>query len=259
MRCLLWCCLCAACFFLFCGTSILSVRAAELPDHGSVELQKILSQPEFHGRQLEESIWQKLLTSLAAKVRSWVKQIVQMFEGLTPVDLSNTLIGRVLIELGKALERVFDVFAVVVKCFRYLFWPGVLVCLLYLAYRFEIWRYLAQHIKQPEPGSSAAALTPTPAGSSLQDLLSSGSYMDALAVMRRGIRGELSQTYGFFDSVTDREMMRLLPGSENKKAVFSQVAMLFERLIFAGQPLEEKEVALIKHLAVKNSASQVQP
>lgn len=249
--------ICQLGLLLFCIWAVPIAQAAELPDHGPAVMQQILSQPEFHGREGEESIWQKLAALMGDKVRAWLKDIAKMFEGVSPADFSNTFLGRVFKALVKALEFVGSLLGVLLYGFWYLFWLSLLVALLYLANRYQIWRYLNLRRAESEAGTLSAAPVAMRTKQPLGSLLSSGCYLDALASLRRDSREKFAQTYGFLDSLTDREMMRLLPGSESKKAAFSEMAMLFEQLVFARRPLEEKTIASIRRIAAASVNSEV--
>lgn len=214
--------------------------AGDLPPAAGRELQEILSTTAFQPRGVEKSVWERLrdrvLTEMSAKVKEFFSHL--NFSKLKLRDDSPWV--RILRTIAGFFEASLLWFSRNAKFILYACLTAMSCYLLVILYQ----KFLKDKINgEPVVATEAAGGNSTEDSARLlQHALRSGRALETLISLRVHLREVFSVKYSLSTSLTDRELCRVLTTEENSRGIFNSVAALFERTVFAKQPLDNEQL-----------------
>ncbi len=187
------------------------------------KLREILLRGEFQPRDHENSYWNILWeygASILQDLWRWLSKIFHI-TGFGGSEISSWAVSLLSFLKG-------------------LFWAVIIGLNIWFA--IILFRLVKRKYFSTVERNAETLIPQTEEITSFHVLFQQGRYQEMLAVLRSHLRSAFLSHYKLPYAITDRELTRVLPEKESKKAIFLEVAKMFERGAFAGISLEEEEL-----------------
>lgn len=239
--------------------------AKELPESAKSQLKQILASKEYQPRgsstsskwkTAQKELWHYAINHIEEVWNSVSRYITKHADSgdkpsfMTWIYMGLSLVVDILSALLTFLWQVWQLLAILL----------IISLVTLLAYKYRnLIPFLSSNtpilLKAPNhiaPNSNVN----TPKNFKIEALLSKGHYSEALTLLRERLRNECCKRLSRNSSVTDRELLTLLPPQEALTLDFEPVARLFESIVFAGQKADSQVLDSVFRTYVKTPRSQ---
>lgn len=191
-------------------------------------LEQVLLGSEYQPRRHPEGLFDAYRELIGEYINRAFRTIASWFEGIDGPSLGGSSIAQWLID-ALLVARNLMLAAVIIF--------GVSI-VLYFAYRL-LRPYLLRDEVAPLRQYSGEA-TPPETSPSLSALLAERRYRELLGMLRLNLRRKMAELYHIPLSATDREALKSVQAAGME--LFAEVAILFEKVAYAGHPPDEPAI-----------------
>ena len=222
-------------------------QAEKLPEAAYPTLEEILEQEEFQPRDIEPSWYEQLRDQLFAYGIRWLRDIWRSIDKF----LSDVQVPESVSSLASPIlwffEQLWQLLKLIGTAFRWL-GEGFLWVALFAAFAGAVYlllrisRRFIQNYTAAAEDDAPGATAPVDDTRSVEELLRNNLFLSALSALRKKYRKRFHDAYDYHNSLSDREIIRLIPETDRHRALFKDIAELFERVVFAKKPLIPEEL-----------------